>query len=110
MRPRIYISGPISKGNRFDNLVQALDAQKWMLDNGFAPLNPMLTMLIPWEADVQHQTWVEADLPWVEASSAIFRLPGESDGADQEVRRAREHDIPVFTDLEELKGHFHGNC
>lgn len=109
-RPRIYISGPISKGDKFDNLNQASDAHKWLIDNGFAPLNPILTMLIPWADDVEHKTWMECDLPWVEMADALFRLPGESDGADQEVRFARENDVPVFTDLDDLKEHFYAPC
>lgn len=106
-RPRIYISGPISKGDKFDNLNQAADAHKWLVDNGFAPLNPILTMLIPWAPDVQHSVWMECDLPWVEQADAVFRLQGESEGADMEVRHARENDIPVFTNLEDVKEHFY---
>lgn len=33
---------------------------------------------------------------------AVFRIPGESKGADQDVRIARERNLPVVTDAAEL--------
>jgi len=35
---------------------------------------------------------------------AVLRLPGESKGADNDVRIARERGIPVFTRLEDIPG------
>ncbi len=35
---------------------------------------------------------------------AVLRLPGESKGADNDVRIARERGIPVFTRLEDVPG------
>jgi len=33
---------------------------------------------------------------------AVLRIPGESKGADQDVRVAREHGLPVFHSVEEI--------
>jgi len=104
-RPKVYISGPVSLGDPNVNINQAFKAHKTLIDMGFAPLNPILSMLVPWY--VPHDVWMEADLPWVAVSDAVLRLPGESRGADTEVKYAYENGIPVFTDPQDLKGHFH---
>ena len=102
IRPRIYISGPISKGDKNHNLKQSFDAQERLIRAGFSPLNPMLTMLLPCEQFIEHQVWIDVDLPWVAMSDAVLRLPGESAGADQECDYADELGIPIYTKLEEL--------
>jgi hypothetical protein len=38
---------------------------------------------------------------------AVLRLPGDSTGADQDVRIARERGIPVYHALEEVPGYVH---
>lgn len=94
-RLRVYISGPITKGDRIANFAQACEAQTRLMQHGFAPLNPMLTMLHPAAWTIDHDQWIACDLPWVEAADAVLRLPGESTGADTECRHAMECGIPV---------------
>ncbi|AMV25475.1 hypothetical protein VT84_13840 [Gemmata sp. SH-PL17] len=53
-----------------------------------------------------YDEWLSVDLPWVAASDALLRLPGESTGADLEESCARDHKIPVFHDIESLILHF----
>ena len=101
-RPRIYISGPISKGDHAHNFHQAVTAQKSLMEAGCAVLNPMLSMLMPGAFSIPHAEWIANDLPWVTVSDAVLRLPGESDGADAECGWAKDHDIPVYHNLEEL--------
>lgn len=102
--PVIYISGPITKGRREDNLHQAFVAHRQLMLAGYAPINPMLTMLLPfaWEPGFPHELWMQVDLPIVERCDGLLRLPGESTGADQEVAHAIEHGVPVFFDFKEL--------
>jgi hypothetical protein len=47
--------------------------------------------------------WYQYDLEWLEVCDALFRLPGESHGADKEAERAKELGIPVFTSISELR-------
>lgn len=105
MRPRVYISGPITKGERNINFWQACEAQSLLMRLGYAPLNPILSMLAPfaWQPEFTHDLWLAADLPWVAAADAVLRLPGESLGADMECDYARRKDIPVFDDIETLE-------
>jgi len=44
MRPRVYISGPITKGDRDANFQQAADVHRELMAAGFAVFNPMLSM------------------------------------------------------------------
>jgi hypothetical protein len=104
-RPRVYISGPITSGNRNKNQFQALEAHKALMLAGFAPLNPIITgnLAFSWDRDVPHSVWVDCDLPWVEVADAVLRLPGYSVGADAELTHAAKHLKPVFYDIESLQ-------
>lgn len=97
MRPRVYISGPITRGNRTENFRQACNAQAALMGEGFAVMNPMLTMMHPEAWTIEHSLWMENDLPWVAVSHVVYRLPGESVGGDMECAHAMNLGIPVFT-------------
>ena len=105
-RPRIYISGPITMGNRKHNFKQAAIAQVVLIKHGMAVFNPMLSMRLPGAFKISHKEWLDNDLPWVESSDAVLRLKGESVGADMENAHAREHGVPVFTSRASLIRYF----
>ncbi len=99
---RVYLSGPISKGDHEHNFQQAARAHLDLLRLKFAVLNPMLSMRLPGHETIPHASWMSADLPWVEMADAVLRLPGESVGADLETKHAEEHGIPVFHGMADL--------
>ncbi len=134
-RFRVYIAGPITKGNLADNVNQATGAFVSLAKAGFSPLCPHWSVyakecrprksaspdgMVMGERDdecvgigtrngndeMQHADWIGADLPWVEVSHAVLRLPGESTGADEEVFHAVKCGIPVFNSLAALVAHF----
>jgi hypothetical protein len=109
-RPRVYISGPLSTGggNRESNVRVAVAAFEQLSRLGFAPLCPHLSHYAEEVHNVRfsHAEWIELDLEWVEASEAVYRLRGASDGADQECGHAINCGIPVLysvTSLEEWR-------
>lgn len=102
MRPRIYISGPISKGNWPDNYWNFCSTFDRLVELGFAPFNPGGSMMHPGHHLIPHETWIEIDLPWVAVADAVFRITGESDGADRECELARELGIPIFVSTGDL--------
>lgn len=108
-RPRVYISGPISRGDQEHNFNQSIVAQRELIQLGFSPLNPMLTMKFPGHESISHQEWIDCDLPWVEMSNAVLRLPGESIGADMETDHAKRLGIPVFESIDCLVRNL-GSC
>ena len=104
-RLRVYISGPITLGDRQHNFDQAAAAHARLMLAGFAVLNPMLTMRLPfgWDSEqFPHDLWLAGCLPWVSVADAVLRLPGESRGADLECAYAGLRGIPVFYDIVEL--------
>jgi hypothetical protein len=116
-KPRVYIAGPITKGNLGLNINNATDAFWELLRAGFAPLCPhwsafaggiVDTHIGPMAkaerlpCDSTHEDWMGLDLPWVAVSDCVLRLPGESAGADIEVEEARKENIPVFLTVEEI--------
>lgn len=121
-RKRIYIAGPISKGDLAANINQATDAFIELAQQGFAPLCPHWSAyskpVYQIGSDVyclatrsgndrlSHADWMGIDLPWVAVADAVLRLPGESTGADREVEEATRRGIPVFTSLDDLLLHF----
>ena len=108
-RSRIYISGPITRGDPIHNFHQAVSAQMELIQAGLAPLNPMLTMMMPGERMVRHHEWMEIDLPWVAVADAVLRLPGESEGADAEVAAAMDRGIPVLYSVDQVVGYIKGS-
>jgi hypothetical protein len=111
---RVYIAGPISKGDLLHNVRQADDAFAALLRAGLAPFCPhwsvyhgsaryvdsgstrVVATADPTPAGTTHADWMGADLPWVEVADAVLRLPGVSVGADAEVALAQRCGIPVF--------------
>jgi len=100
---RVYISGPITLGNPVTNFAQADEAMAELMELGYAPLNPMLSMKSGYANDFPWQTWIDGCLAWVQVADAILRLPGESRGAEIECAAAVNCGIPVFTEIAQLE-------
>jgi hypothetical protein len=102
-RPRVYISGPITLGDRQANIAQAIEWYDRLIEEGFAPFCPHLSCFAE-DAGVkyEHEVWIEMDLRWVEVCDAVLRLPGESKGADEETAHARKLGIPVVEESDTL--------
>jgi hypothetical protein len=120
MRKRVYIAGPISKGDLAANVNAATDAFHALLHLGFAPLCPHWSVFSggtyhPTPTDkpfafaealplaTTHDDWLDSDLPWVAVADAVLRLEGDSGGADREVAEAEARGIPVFRSVTEVK-------
>ena len=101
MRYRIYIAGPITLGDHFENLGQAVRLQCDLMALGYSCFNPMLSMTMP--AKFSWAVWLDCCLPWVEVADILYRLPGKSRGADREVEHARKHGITVVSSITELQ-------
>ena len=95
----------MSWGSLIDHTRRAVEAGTELLLAGYYPFIPQLSLLwdlmIP-KGTVTHEGWLEYDKEWVKLCGALIRLSGKSRGADQEVRWARRHGIPVYTTVEEF--------
>lgn len=106
-RLRVYVAGPISKGDVAANVKAGIDAGLRLLTAGFAPMIPHLSALVEPDALVgtpRYEDWMETDLAWITVADALVRIPGESAGADREVAHARKHYVPVYYGVSALLG------
>lgn len=110
VRFRVYIAGPITLGDREENVRKAANAARKLIEVGcYAPLVPhALEKVIPSE-EYPWDVWLDVDESWVEVADAVLRLPGRSKGACREERFARSLNIPVFRSIKQLRRHFEGD-
>lgn len=119
-RRRIYICGPISRGNLAHNVNQATAAFIALAKAGFAPLCPHWSVYakpcghvdggtrtiaygcVNGNSEMTHDDWMGIDIPWVEVADAVLRLPGESTGADRECEAAFSKQIPIFESVQAI--------
>lgn len=94
-RTRVYVAGPYNS-DPGPNTERAIEIGQALLDLGYAPFVPHLSHFWHERFANDHETWMELDLPWVAQSDCVYRIPGESKGADEEVQLARRLGIPVF--------------
>jgi nucleoside 2-deoxyribosyltransferase len=103
-RPLVYIAGPYSRPDPVANTNAVIALASELVDEGLVtPLVPHLTML--WHAVSPRPLdfWYAYDVALLRRCDALFRIEGESTGADMEVDFAKAHGIPVFTRLDELR-------
>ena len=100
---RVFIAGPYAGGDPVLNTQAAVRAAEAVVALGHTPFVPHLSHL--WHLVSPHEVdyWLRLDMAWLEACDCLVRLPGESPGADGEVRRAKDLGLPVYT-LEEWLG------
>ena len=102
----VYIAGPLSArpGGRtqIQNVHRAIKALHELADRGFAPLCPHLFHYADVQASRDYEEWMSIDFALLRKCDALFRLEGESSGADREVEQARLWEIPIACSFEEL--------
>lgn len=98
----IYIAGPYTKGDVVMNVRAAVEAAEEVIKIGYMPYVPHLSHL--WHCMSPHDIdyWYRLDNEWLKRCDALVRLPGESSGADAEVRLADSLGIPVFDSVNDL--------
>jgi uncharacterized protein DUF4406 len=97
---RIYIAGPYTQGDPVVNTRRAISAGTALLQRGFVPFVPHLTMFWHLVEPQEYETWLTYDFEWVKACDGLLRLDGPSSGADREVALAKEVGIPIFYSLD----------
>jgi hypothetical protein len=96
-RLKVYVAGPISTGDTFENVHRAIRWGRQMVFDGLAPFVPHFdAFMLASAADISWNAYLEWDLEWVASSDAVFRVSGESKGGDLEVAHAEALNLPVF--------------
>lgn len=102
MVPRIYISGPFSKGDQIANVNRACEVWETLRRGGVHPVCPHWSLTQQLVKPIGWQEWIDFDLREVATCDVVLRLPGESEGADAECGHAKSLGIPVVNDYSEL--------
>jgi hypothetical protein len=113
-RVRLYISGPISAGGTLpiweqkEHVRFATEVAFSLIRKGFSVLCPHWSLLGEEHVHdrLRHDEWLANDFPWVEVCDAVYRIPGDSKGADAEVKHAESLKIPVFRDFISVTQYF----
>ena len=99
----VYIASPYTIGDRETNVSQSLAVASTLIDLGFCPIAPLLSHYIHTKRPKKYETWMKIDFKLIYLSDCLLRLPGESKGADAEVKYATECNKPVFTSIDDLR-------
>ncbi len=98
----IYIAAPYTNGDTGLNIKRVIACADRLCELGYTPFIPHLAHLWHLISPKSADFWCAYDLVWLDLCDAVLRLPGESQGADKEVRIAKEKFIPVFYSIDEL--------
>lgn len=100
---KVYISGPLTTGNRKQNIRRAVEAARELVERGYAPFVPHLFHYVDPDDSFGWQKWMDVDFAWLESADYVLRLPGESPGAEVECGRARRLNIPVVSSIDAIE-------
>lgn len=106
---KLYLSGPISnggtlsQGQQWCNAIQAMAIATDLSKGGIWVHVPHLTVLFDLMGGRSWEEWLGHDYPLVGLCDGILRLPGESKGANLEVKWAREAGKDIFYNVDAVK-------
>jgi len=87
-----------------DNFLDACRAANEVLDAGHAPLTPQFFMSLEAGRPRPYEEWMRACFALLTKADAVWRIGGESPGADRECVEADRLGIPWRRDLAPLLG------
>jgi hypothetical protein len=105
MKFAVFVSGPYS-GDTKANIKKAMDVADKIINLGGLPLVPHLWYYMDKQHGRDYETWFNLALDLLDRADCLYRMPGESPGADKEVQKAQELSIPIFYSLEDLEDAF----
>lgn len=95
--PLVYVAGPYTHPDPVENTHKAIKFADFLGQCGCVPVVPHLTLFWHSVTPKPYDHWLAYDLRILERCDALFRMRGESSGADEEVEHAKACGIPVFT-------------
>jgi nucleoside 2-deoxyribosyltransferase len=98
---KIYIAAPYAGDNK--NTEIACDFADAISRIGHYPYVPHLTMNWHRLPRRPREYWLEVDRVWLRSCDAVFRVVGDSPGADAEVAYAQQLGIPVYYSIKAIE-------
>lgn len=102
-KPLIYIAGPLTNGDQMMNVRAAIKAGQIATSLGCAVIVPHLLVLAHIVSPMNYEYWMAQDLAIIERCDALYRMEGESKGAEREVEHALSRGIQVFRDWTQVR-------
>jgi hypothetical protein len=101
MAKLVYVAGPYSS-DPVANTRRAVHFAELIEERGGAVFIPHLSMLWDLISPAPYGEWLKRDFNVLSRCDALFRIDGDSAGADMEVDYAKTVRVPVFLDLDAL--------
>lgn len=103
-KPMVYLAGPYTNPDPVMNTHDTLRLGMELYETGLiTPYVPHVSLLWHMVTPRPYQLWLDYDIELLERCDALLRIPGESFGADDEVRFAEDvMNIPIFWTTEDL--------
>ena len=99
---KVFISSPYTIGDQDENVKVQMDVFNKLYSIGFIPFAPLLFHFQHNIHPLDYDEWLEIDFAWLDTCDFILRLPGDSIGADKEVKYAKDTGIPTVFTVDEL--------
>lgn len=96
LNPLVYIAAPYQSDPVCNVRAATTVGMKLWRTGLVTPVIPHLSMLADLVYPMSRPNWLQYDLDLLMHNHAVYRLMGESEGADREVELAREMGLPVF--------------
>jgi hypothetical protein len=112
-KKRIYVAGKLNDDavGYIKNMHRMIKTAKQLRDEGYCVYVPCVDFLEGLvDGTFDYSDYFVNSQPWLDCAHAIFLTPGweKSSGTKKEIERAETLDIPVFKDVKEMNGYFHG--
>lgn len=101
-KKKVYIAGPYTKGDVAVNVRTALEVANRLADAGFVPYVPHMTHFWHLVLPRPYKFWCDYDNEFLSCCDILLRIPGDSDGADREVKLAYKLGLRVYFCEEDL--------
>ena len=99
---RIYVACPLTKGDISVNVRNGILSADEIAGFGHTVFVPALTHFWHMMCPHNYEFWMKQDFEWIKVCDALYRVPGESAGADREVEFAKSLGKKIFYDTKEL--------
>jgi len=116
-KPLVYIASPYSKGDQILNIRSSIEIFETLLRHQIVtPIAPLLANQVHLVFPKEDDTWMNYDLHLLLHCDAVLACNArvqslgysqtESKGRDKEIEFAKEHNIPIFCDIDDLYEYF----
>jgi len=103
IHPLVYFAAPYTKGDPVENCHIAMEMWHEVQQEGIVvPVCPHWSMFQHFLHPLTYDEWIAYDMCIIRRCDALFRSPGVSEGADEEMTFAVSLNMPVFRDLRPL--------